>query len=792
MQKFNISISVCQQRYLSGHFMKWLPCTLILAVMSLGIQAHAMTLDDRRNYRDHLLQILPSVASFSTWVKATDAVPPDFDALPRCNDLPDPLLFLGGRAVKSAHDWEARRAEIVDLFQRYDLGKFPPKPKLDHAVVTSETHHNGYFVRAVRLEFGPQSKGMMHVTLTVPDGNGPFPILISPGFGWPGALRRGYISAVFAGSDFQDDAASLKGLYPDYDFGALTRRAWTVQLIIDFLQSLPQVNANQIAITGYSRDGKMAAIAAALDTRIAAIVAGSTGVGGYMAWRDGSERGFGESIESTTRSYPEWFAPQLRFFVGREDRLPIDGNLLAALVAPRACLIEYGNNDEVSQSWPMEHTYRSAKRVYDLLGKPDAIDTLHVPGFHGANDPEACLDWLDIQFGRSDATWVNNIQYPWNFNEWKKYSGETVDLSKYPTHSPGDLFKGTTSSAEWEKKAETVRQAMRWALGDEPPMLPPGSGRPPFPGRATSRASATRPGTNPGQVTPDLVNWVIDRSSTSFGWLQPQASLTTSRSITFGSNVKGDLYYPANMPKGVKLPVVLWLHGYSASLGYMWVYHNDLHPILALVKAGYAVFAYDQVGFGSRISEAGPFGRRYPHWSQMGKMVEDVRTAVDALQRDALVDPQHVYLFGYSVGGATALNAAALDPRIKGVVSIAGFTPMRSDTADKGTGGIARYCVDRPLMPKLGYFIGNESRIPFDYDEVIAAIAPRPVLVIEPQLDRDATPSDVHDAVERTRKVYALYNAADRLGLDEPWDYNRLPTDTQNYAIDWMAKNFLR
>ena len=32
----------------------------------------------------------------------------------------------------------------------------------------------------------------------------------------------------------------------------------------------------------------------------------------------------------------------------------------------------------------------------------------------------------------------------------------------------------------------------------------------------------------------------------------------------------------------------------------MWVYHNDLHPILALVRAGYAVLAYDQSGFGSR------------------------------------------------------------------------------------------------------------------------------------------------------------------------------------------------
>jgi hypothetical protein len=72
-------------------------------------------------------------------------------------------------------------------------------------------------------------------------------------------------------------------------------------MLIDYLYTLPQVDKAHIAMNGYSRDGKMALIAAALDTRIAAVIPGSTGVGGVMPWRLGSERGFGESIESTTR-----------------------------------------------------------------------------------------------------------------------------------------------------------------------------------------------------------------------------------------------------------------------------------------------------------------------------------------------------------------------------------------------------------------------------------------------------------------------------------------------------------
>ena len=64
----------------------------------------------------------------------------------------------------------------------------------------------------------------------------------------------------------------------------------------------------------------------------------------------------------------------------------------------------------------------------------------------------------------------------------------------------------------------------------------------------------------------------------------------------------------------------------------------------------------------------------------------------------------------------------------------------------------------------MGFFTGQESRVPYDYDELIAAIAPRPVFVLQPQLDRDATPADVHAAVDQARKVYALYHATGQAG----------------------------
>src|SRR5581483_7527793 len=395
-------------------------------------------------------------------------------------------------------------------------------------------------------------------------------------------------------------------------------------------------------------------IAAALDERIAAVIAGSTGVGGVLPWRLSGERGMGEGIESTTRMFPLWFAPQLRFFSGREDRLPVDANLLVALVAPRACLLEYGLNDKVSNVWGDEQCYRSAREVYRALGTPARLGLLRLPGFHGANDQELCLDWLDIQFGRSAQAWSDDPLFPWDFAAWRQ------------THAPAKAAAAprvgapqAASVAEWEKTADTVRQAVRWVLGDEPPRVPAGAGRGFF-GRGPA-ATPTKPVANPGQLAPDVPAWVISRGGQEFGWLEPEKDDVDSKRIRFGNNVVGDLYFPAHAPADAKLPAAIWLHGYSYPLGYMWVYRRDLHPILALVKAGYAVLAFDQCGFGARMAEIGPFYRRYPEWSQLGRMVGGARAAFRLhAGRDGGAPRRGARSPGAGGGGGERVHAAAL------------------------------------------------------------------------------------------------------------------------------------
>ncbi len=568
-----------------------------LSTIILGMVSHAqlqapMSTAQREQYREKLLQILPPDPSFDVWLKKTNALPPDFNSLPRHNALPDPLTFLNGRPVTTAAQWPARREEISKLSQKYVWGTVPPRPKIDHVTILDEKHEDGYTVRNVRLEFGPESKGTMRVRVYIPDGNGPFPVLINSSLqGWAASLiRRGYISAGFAGNDSMDDAAALAQLYSDYDFALLPRRGWAAGFVVDYLATLPHVDMKHIAIFGYSRDGKMAALAGALDPRITAVIAGSTGVGGVLPWRAAGERGFGEGIETTTRSFPTWFAPQLRFFSGREDRLPVDGNLLAAMIAPRSILMEWGNNDQVSNTWGNEQTYYSALKVYKLLGVPDRIGTLRVAGFHGANDEEADLDWLDQQFGRSTKKWTSNVIFQWNWDTWRTNTKTTLDLTKYPKHGTDDLLKSSTagviaSTTDWEKKSRDIRKSVVAMLGSEPVKLsavdsarpafgpPPGAvpaagaRRPGGAGTAAAPGATARPGgpggpggfgaaqgvggpaPSAGQVAPNLPLWVISNGGNSYGWLEPAKSEAASRHIMF-AGLAGDLYYPKDTPAG--------------------------------------------------------------------------------------------------------------------------------------------------------------------------------------------------------------------------------------------------
>ncbi|HUQ90720.1 MAG TPA: alpha/beta fold hydrolase [Bryobacteraceae bacterium] len=734
--------------------------------------------DGRLNARDK---------TWEDWVRRTGELPPDFDAMPSVPGLPDPLLTQRG-PVKSPRDWESQKGHLRAQIEHWMFGKFPPKPDNLRAVVTATRREGRVTIREVRLEFGPGHRASLRLELVIPDGAGPFPVfLTNHGRNRPWiytAVRRGYIACVYHATDPRygngDDSDAWVEAYPDYDFSVLARWAWAASRAVDYLVTLPEVDKRKIGLTGHSRNGKQALLAAAFDERIGAVIPSSGNSGECDPWRYTTEPFVNESIELLTGAQSHWFHPRLRFFSGREDKLPVDQNTLLALVAPRGLMLYTGYAESASNPVGFEQAYRDALRVYRFLGKEQNI-WLHLrDGEHEttAGDIEIFIDFLDSVFDRRPGTKLETWIHGYTFEGWQRLSGERIDASARPLRT----FVVPPAKPELAKARQSWMEQIQWALGEEPPAAP---------------------------------NWQAQRMSlevsSSEGWLaglfgRPSANASTRDRISkegmdwmevgFGDGLKGDLFLPSNR-KGEKLPVVVWLHPFSYQYGWSisspWTstgsdYRLNQRPSFPeLTKRGFAVFAFDQIGFGARVRDAREFYARYPKWSLMGRMVADTRAVVDSLSAHDRVDASRIFLLGYSLGAKVGLIEAALDERVRGLAAVAGFDPLRLDTADRGVEGIRHYSHLHGLLPRLGFFAGQEARLPFDFDAALARIAPRRVLLVAPTLDRYARAADVRTEVEEARKAWQVEGRESAFMFDTPEQLNKFDRPMQQRVFDWLA-----
>jgi len=184
-------------------------------------------------------------------------------------------------------------------------------------------------------------------------------------------------------------------------------------------------------------------------------------------------------------------------------------------------------------------------------------------------------------------------------------------------------------------------------------------------------------------------------------------------------------------------------------------------------------------------------------------MVADTKAAVDMLSNLENIDAQRIYAGGYSLGGTVALFTAALDERIQAVISVAGLTPLQTArgehrrtasgehrrTTEKDDTAIRWYSHLHGLLPRLGFFAEAKQQIPCDFQEILACIAPRQILVVAPRWDRFADFRDVQHCVASATELYTLLGAAENVELSTPDDYNRFSEQTQQKVLDWVQKN---
>lgn len=721
----------------------------------------------RSAYLAQLRRLLPPCEPWERWLQDSGELPPDYDALPACAELPDPLArelgaAAGGHArLGETAEWPARREALLRLFQRWVLGTVPPAPALLHATTLAEQRREGATLREVQLALAPAAgtppdqQATLWVELMIPAGPGPFPVFMTQHNhrGWALiAVRRGYIGCLYAGSDSRDETDGLAARFPGYDWSRLTRRAWAASRCVDYLATVPEADGSRIVLAGHSRNGKQALIASALDERFAAVISSSSGAGGSMAARFHNERQLAEGIESLTRTFPDWLHPRLRFFAGREDRLPVDFHQLVALSAPRSCLLSTALNDSVESTWGTQRTYDAARDVYRFLDAEERLSLIWRSGGHetAATVIERYLDWCDTQLGRARYALPLRYVYPSRRAEPRAGAGPPAAAVAV---SGGDL-------AAWEHQRRAVRAGVLRLLGDAPPGA----------GGAEGQRSRPRP----------HVPALLGRGTAVEGIERDD--------VPFGEYLDGDVYVAARLREpGHRAPAVIWVHPLSCPLGYVASYRRGDHLHHALARAGFVAFCYDQIGCGRRIEEAELFAARHPHWSLLGKMVRDCRAAVAAACALPYVDPSRVWLLGYDLGALVALHAAALDERVHGLV-LAAAPPSLRGSALPHTGTPPHLARDYHLLPQPAAGAGDDQDLPYDVPHLLASVAPRPALVLSPQLDWQAPIERVTAAVATARAVYALYGAAGDLQQLSPEAFAHFGPEHQALAIGWLQQ----
>ncbi|HTX33865.1 MAG TPA: hypothetical protein VME43_02555 [Bryobacteraceae bacterium] len=353
---------------------------------------------------------------------AVAGIPVNYDEAKVGNyTLPDPLTLANGKPVRDAKTWtEKRRPEIVRLFEENEYGRSPGRPK----AMTFDVFDKGTpaldgkaLRRQVTVYFSANKSGpKMDLLLYLPAGvTKPVPLLLNisfsansttvddpgvkPGEVWgrdkkrvpapKGGIGRlnvapflaaGFgVATVYYGDIDPDFLGGIpygvRSLYlkpgqtepaPD-EWGAIAAWGWGLSRAMDYLETDKGVDAKRVAILGISRLGKTVMWAGARDTRFAMVIASCSGEGGAAL----SRRNYGETIAhlvAPTR-YPYQFCANYQKYAEHVDQLPVDANMLVALMAPRPVFLQTGNQDYWSDPRGEFLAAVAAEPVFKLFGK---------------------------------------------------------------------------------------------------------------------------------------------------------------------------------------------------------------------------------------------------------------------------------------------------------------------------------------------------------------------------------------------------------------------------------------
>ena len=242
------------------------------------------------------------------------------------------------------------------------------------------------------------------------------------------------------------------------------------------------------------------------------------------------------------------------------------------------------------------------------------------------------------------------------------------------------------------------------------------------------------------------------------------------------------LLVPRGLSRSEPAPAMLCLPGTGGSRGRTAGLGED-YPryALELAERGYVTLAPDYVLLGDLMVDPGEVG--FDSGTMMG-IWNHIR-AVDLLAAMEEVDPERIGTIGVSLGGHNSLFVAAFDERLKVAVTSSGFDSF----LDYKGGDPSGWCQPRYMMRIEEVYGKDPRRIPFDFPEVLAAIAPRPIHVHAPQSDSNFVLASARRCLAAAGEVYRLLGAPDGLELNDPPGEHGFPPEHRELAYAFLDRH---
>lgn len=233
-----------------------------------------------------------------------------------------------------------------------------------------------------------------------------------------------------------------------------------------------------------------------------------------------------------------------------------------------------------------------------------------------------------------------------------------------------------------------------------------------------------------------------------------------------------------------KLPAVLCLHqttkigkGEPVGIGGL----ANLHYALELAGRGYVAIVPDYPGFGD-YTNSNHYQMGYASATQKG--IVNHRRAIDVLVSMPEVDSERIGCIGHSLGGHNTLFVSLFDPRIKVLATSCGFCSF-----PKYYGGDLKGWSHKGYMPRIAsLYQCDPKQMPFDFAEILAAMAPRPVFINAPLRDANFNVEGVRDCVKAALPVYKLYGKPEHLVAEHPDCEHDFPREVRQRCYAFFDK----